>query len=179
MGSSQAHCACVSPGQRWGRGEREERERIGWNETRGEWWWAVVGDSIISSVILTADHNSALKRCRPRSQNFALSPRHLSVLLKYFPGNPGMKPGLGSTSLDEYSQFEWGKLDQSAGMLSLHGGISEFIYPCHAISRWGWWLSQHHIEEELHHLLYTVPGTGQLVSGLSFLRPSLSRHSLP
>lgn len=108
-----------------------------------------------------------------------LSPRHLSVLLKCFPGNPGMKPGLRSTSLDEYSQLEWGKLDQSAGMLSLHGGISAFIYPCHAISRWGWWFSQHHTEEELHHLLYTVPGTGQLVSSPSFLRPSLSRHSLP
>lgn len=54
------------------KGGEEEKERTGQNEMSGEQWWAAVGDSIIFSIILVADHNSALKRYRPRSQNFAV-----------------------------------------------------------------------------------------------------------
>lgn len=40
MWSSQAHCACVSPGQRWRRGERKNRTE--WDErgaVGGSGWW--------------------------------------------------------------------------------------------------------------------------------------------
>lgn len=52
-----------------------------------------------------------------------------------------------------------GNIGAVEGILSLHGALLCLYSPYHAVSKGGGG-SQEHVEEELRHLLCTIPGTG-------------------
>ena len=94
MDSSQAHCARVSPRSKVEKRRKKGQDRMRWEGCRGGQW--LVTPSFSPSFWLQTIIQ-LLKDIGLGVRILQLSPRHLSVLLKCFPGNPGMKPGLRST----------------------------------------------------------------------------------